>query len=94
MDVKKEMGEEFRYIVRIAGTDVDGTKKVPFGLLKIKGISNRIADAIVKVTGFNPETHIGNLTDDDVKKLESVIKEPSKHGIPAWLFNHRKRLVL
>jgi len=84
--------EEFRYIVRVAGTDVDGTKKLPYGLLKIRGISSRIADAVVKVAGFDPEVRAGNLTDVEIRKLEAIIKEPSRRGVPAWLLNRRKDL--
>lgn len=84
--------EEFRYIVRVAGTDVDGTKKLPYGLLKIRGISSRIADAVVKVAGFDPEVRAGNLTDVEIRKLEAIIKEPSRRGVPSWLLNRRKDL--
>jgi small subunit ribosomal protein S13 len=91
-EVKAMKVEEFRYIVRVAGTDVDGTKKLPYGLLKIRGISSRIADAVVKVAGFNPEVRAGNLTDVEIRKLEAVVKEPSRHGVPAWLLNRRKDL--
>jgi small subunit ribosomal protein S13 len=38
--------EEFRYIVRVAGSDLDGKKKVEYGLTKIKGIGLRMAGAI------------------------------------------------
>jgi len=83
---------DFRNIVRIIGTNIDGLKKLPIGLLKIKGINNRLADAIVKVAGFNPLMYVGNLTDAEIKKLENIIKEPSKFGVPIWLLNRRKDL--
>jgi small subunit ribosomal protein S13 len=88
----KTQTTDFRYIVRIIGTDIDGLKKLPIGLLKIKGINNRLADAIVKVAGFNPLMSVGNLTDAEIKKLENIIKEPSKFGVPIWLLNRRKDL--
>ncbi len=84
--------EDFRYIIRMIGTDIDGLKKLPIGLLKIKGINHRLADAIVKVAGFNIDMNVGDLTDSEVKKLEAVIKEPSKFGVPVWLLNRRKDL--
>ena len=83
---------DFRYIVRIIGTDIDGLKKLPIGLTKIKGINSRFADAIVKVAGFNPEMCVGNLTDADLKKLEDIIKAPLDFGVPVWLLNRRKDL--
>lgn len=86
------MTEEFRHIVRIAGADLDGTKKLPYGLTKIKGIGFRIADALVKVSGLDPKTRIGYLTESDVSKLEAAIKAPSEHGVPAWLLNKQRNL--
>lgn len=88
----KTKAADFRYIIRMIGTDIDGLKKLPIGLLKIKGINNRLADAIVKVAGFNLGMFVGNLTDAEIKKLEDVIKEPSKFGVPVWLLNRRKDL--
>jgi small subunit ribosomal protein S13 len=32
------MSGEFKYIVRILGTDVDGTLKIPYALAKVNGI--------------------------------------------------------
>jgi small subunit ribosomal protein S13 len=83
---------DFRNIVRIIGTNIDGLKKLPIGLLKIKGINNRLADAIVKVAGFDVHMSVGKLTDADVKKLEQIIKNPSQYGVPVWLLNQRKDL--
>ena len=83
---------DFRYIVRMIGTDIDGLKKLPTGLLKIKGINKHLADAIVKVAGFDIGMSVGNLTDAEVKKLEEVIKDPSRFGVPVWLLNQRKDL--
>ena len=88
----KTKAADFRYIVRMIGTDIDGLKKLPIGLLKIKGINKRLADAIAKVAGFDIEMYVGNLTDADVKKLEAVIKEPLKFGVPVWFLNRRKDL--
>jgi small subunit ribosomal protein S13 len=83
---------DFRYIVRILGTDIDGLKQLPIGLLKIKGINTRLADAIVKVAGFNPKMCVGILTDAEIKNLENIIKSPSNFGVPIWLLNRRKDL--
>jgi small subunit ribosomal protein S13 len=81
--------KELRAIVRIAGTDCDGEQKLPFGLSKIRGVSFSFANALVKVTGLSPDMKVGELTDDDVAKLEGVMKDPQAHGIPAWALNRR-----
>jgi len=48
------MSKEFRHIVRIRGTDLVGSKRLLYGLTKIKGIGVSFANAIVRVGGFRP----------------------------------------
>ncbi len=84
------MLEEFRHILRIIDTDVDGTLKAPYALKKIKGISLSLANAILKKAGINPNIRTGFLTEANIERIEEIIKDPTKHGIPSWLLNKRK----
>lgn len=84
------MSEEFRHILRIIDTDVDGTLKAPYALKKIKGISLSLANAILKKAGVDPNIRAGLLTEANIEKIEEIIKDPTKHGIPNWLLNKRK----
>lgn len=84
------MSQEYRHILRIMGTDVQGTLKTVYALTEIKGISLSLSNAILKKAGVNPDLRVGFLTESDVGKIEAVIREPEKHGIPTWLFNRRK----
>jgi small subunit ribosomal protein S13 len=86
------MSSEFRHILRITDTDVDGTLKAPYALRKIKGISLNLANAILKKAGINPDIRAGFLTEAEVEKIEEIINEPTKFGLPAWLLNRRKDL--
>jgi small subunit ribosomal protein S13 len=86
------MSKEFRHILRITGTDVDGTLKVPYALTRIKGISLNLANAMLKKAGIDAEIRAGFLTDAEVQKIEEIIKEPTKFGLPDWLLNRRKDL--
>ena len=86
------MSEEFRHILRIIDTDVDGTLKSSYALTKIKGISLNLSNAILKKAEINPDKRAGFLTEAEVEKIEDIIKEPTKHGLPNWLFNRRKEL--
>lgn len=86
------MSKEFRYITRIAETDLDGTLKVTHAISKIKGIGISMANAIVKKGGINPETRLGFLSEPDLEKLEEIIKNPTKYDLPEWLFNRQKDL--
>ena len=84
------MSREFNYIVRLHGTNIDGTKMVPYALTEVKGVGIRLARAIVKQLGLDVTERLGNLSDADVRKLETAIDEPASVGLPIWMFNRQK----
>jgi small subunit ribosomal protein S13 len=81
---------EFRHIVRLMGTDLDGTKKLVYGLSKIRGIGISFSTAVTRAVGLRPDIRIGQLSDEEVDKIEDVVSDPLKFGIPARLVNRRK----
>jgi small subunit ribosomal protein S13 len=84
------VSNEFNYIVRLKGTNVDGSKKIPYALTDIKGIGIRFSNAVVKALKMNKKRLIGNLSSSDVKRIEEAIEEPVEAGLPAWVLNRRK----
>jgi len=84
------MSKEFRHIVRIHGTDIDGSKKIVYGLSKIRGVGVSFANAVVKAAELKPDMRVGELTDAKVEKIEEIISEPSKYNLPTRLFDRRK----
>jgi len=84
------MSREFQHIIRIAGTDLDGTQPVAHALANINGVGMRLATTIIKKAGINSETRLGFLSDAEVKKIEDILEKPTKYGIPEWLLNRRK----
>jgi len=84
------MSKEFRHIVRIAETDLDGTLKINHALSNIKGVGIGLADVIVKKAGVSPEARIGFLSETEIEKIEDMIKKPGKYGLPGWVLNRSK----
>ncbi|MDR1992453.1 MAG: 30S ribosomal protein S13 [Nitrososphaerota archaeon] len=84
------MSQEYRYIVRIMGTDVQGTLKVSYAVAHVKGISSSLSNAVIRKAGVNPDLRVGLIADSDVSKIEDVIRDPVKYNIPGWMFNRRK----
>jgi small subunit ribosomal protein S13 len=84
------MSQEYRYIVRIMGTDVTGTLKTSYAVAQVKGVSMSLSNAVLKKAGVNPDHRVGLLTESDVAKIEDVIRDPVKYGIPSWMYNRRK----
>lgn len=81
--------QETQQIIRLVETNIDGKKEVAAAIRRIDGISFMFANAIVKAGHFQKKK-IGDLSEDDIKTLESIILHPEKHGIPAWMLNRRK----
>jgi len=81
---------KFRHIVRIAGVDVEGDLLIPYGLAKIKGLGYHTGLAIARIVGLDPQSRIGYLSDAEVQKIEDVVSNPLKYGIPVWYLNRRK----
>ena len=84
------MSREFNYIVRLHGTNIDGTKMVPYALTEVKGVGIRLARSIVKQVGLDATERLGNLSDSDVKKLDEAITDPTSVGLPIWMLNRQK----
>jgi len=72
------------------GTDVQGTLKIVYALTKIKGVSLSLSNAILKKAEVNPDVRVGFLTETELNKIEEIIEDPTKYGLPTWLFNKRK----
>ena len=81
---------EFKHIVRVAGTDLKGEKELLYAMKKIKGVDVMYANMALSVAGVKKNIKVGELIDSEVKKIEDVLKNPSKHNVPSWLLNRRK----
>ena len=81
---------DFRYIVRIAGTDIDGNKKIPYGLSKIRGIGLRTGEVICNIAGIDPYKKVGHLTEEEANKLDEVVSSFQDQKVPGWMLNRRK----
>ncbi len=81
---------EFKHIVRIADTDLDGNKSVMMALTGIKGIGLRMARAICNVLDVDANKKLGELDDETIERLRKLVEEELEQKLPAWMFNRRK----
>ena len=84
--------KDFRHIVRVANTDLDGSKPLYHALIKIKGVSVMFANAVCAITGVERNQITGQMSDADVKKLDRFFADPIGQGCPVWLCNRRNDL--
>ena len=90
VEVELPVSKNIKHVIRISKTDLDGTKIVNFGLLKIPGINIRFADAITQTANIDRSLRLGELNEEQIKKIESILNDPTKHGIPNWMINRPK----
>lgn len=81
---------DVKHIIRICNADLVGTKKIYNSLRNIKGISYNFSNAICNTLDLDKNRQVGSLSQEEVKKIEEVIKNPLKFKIPSWLLNSRK----
>lgn len=81
---------EYRHILRIAGKDIDGSKKVVVALSQVRGLGYNLSQVILQSLNINPNLRVGFLTDSELSEVEKAIRNPSQIGIPAFYFNRRK----
>ena len=79
----------FKYIIRIANSDVSGEERLGFALTSIRGVGPRISNAIIQKLKLNPNELAGKLTDQNVEEIENAIGNISEF-VPTWLLNRQK----
>ena len=86
----EKYGPDFKHIVRIVSTDIKGEKKTLMALQKIKGVGYMFANFICYSSKVDPLKISGKLSNEEILKLEDVIKNPAKYNCPSWMMNRRK----
>jgi small subunit ribosomal protein S13 len=82
----------FRYIVRVSNTDLDGRRATALALTGVRGVGLRMAEVACRLARVSPNEMIGNLPEPTVEGIETILGElPSK--VPAWMVNHPRDYV-
>jgi small subunit ribosomal protein S13 len=81
---------EYKHITRVAGKDIEGSKKIVVALSEIRGIGYNLAQVILQSLNISPSLRIGFLTDKEITEIETAIRNPSHIGIPSWCLNRQK----
>jgi small subunit ribosomal protein S13 len=74
-------------LIRIMSKDIEGKIKVYPGLTHIKGVSWTLSNAACKKLKIDKNRKIGNLKEEEIKKIEEFLKRPD---LPKHLFNRQK----
>jgi len=90
----KVKGKEIRGIVRVAGKDLKGALPIARALSKVKGVGERLSrvlsDIVLSELHLPEDTLIGELSDEQVERIEGVLSHPTKYGVPSYMVNRQK----
>ncbi len=84
----KEQSKERMNIVRVMETNLDGNRQVRRAIRRVRGVSFMFSNAVSQKIDF-ADRKLGEIGDAEIQKLEDVINNPQKHGIPQWMCNRR-----
>lgn len=83
----------FRYIVRLANTDLDGTRPTALALTGVRGVGLRIAEVACRLANVSASEMIGNLPETTVEGLETALGSLATK-LPPWMVNHPNEPIL
>ena len=87
---KTNESQQERRIVRIADTDLDGSKKVKDLLRTIPGISFSYSNALMHALNIPYDMKLQDMGEKELNELKGALSDPFKYKIPHWMFNWRK----
>ncbi len=91
---QKEQKADDLGIIRMAGRDIKGSYNIVGALMQIKGIGYNMAHALALTAerqhGITANTKIGTLNEEQMAKIELLMKDPLKAGVPEYMLNRRK----
>ncbi len=82
--------EEFKHILRIAGKDIEGSRKSVVALSEVKGVGYNLSQVILQSLNINPYLRVGFLTDKELSDIENALKNIGTVGVPKWYLNRQK----
>merc|ERR1711979_168766 len=85
--------EKFLHILRVMNTNIDGGRKVAFAMTSIKGIGRRFATLVCKKADVDMNKRAGELTEEEVEKIMTIVANPRQYKIPDWFLNRQKDVV-
>lgn len=82
--------QKIKHLVRLANADLSGKKDILYALKNVKGVGIMLANAALRIANISLAKKTGFLSEQEIKKIEEILKNPKKYGIPVWMLNRRK----
>ena len=89
-------GKEVKGIVRLAGKDLRGSLPLRRAIVSVKGIGINLGEVISVIAcqqlGVTEASMVGELSEQQIERLEHILKNPAEFGVPIRMLNRQKDL--
>merc|ERR1712203_946782 len=82
--------QNFQHILRVMNTNIDGKRNIMFAITAIKGIGRRYANIVLKKADIDLSKRAGELSEEEVEKIITIMSNPRQYKIPDWFLNRQK----
>merc|ERR1712157_614738 len=80
----------FQHILRVMNTNIDGKRNIMGAITAIKGVGRRYANLVLKKADIDLSKRAGELSEEDVEKIITIMQNPRQYKIPNWFLNRQK----
>ena len=81
--------KDFRFILRLFNTNIDGKQKIPYAIRKVRGLGRRLALIVTDKAGLDRNARAGDVSEEQLEKIVDVCNNPLKYSIPEWMLNRK-----
>lgn len=85
-----ENPDNFKYIIRVLNTNLEGRRQLMYSLTAIKGIGRRLAHFICNKARVDPKKRAGDIQEEELEEIQKIIADPKAYGVPDWFLNRNK----
>lgn len=79
--------------VSLLNTNIDGRIKIMYALTKIRGVGRRYSNLVCKKADVDLNKRAGELTQEELERVVTIMQNPTQYKIPAWFLNRQKDQV-
>jgi len=82
--------DNFQHILRVMNTNLEGKRNTMFAITAIKGVGRRFANIALKKADIDMSKRAGELSEEEVERIITIISNPRQYKIPDWFLNRQK----
>merc|ERR1711997_320928 len=82
--------DNFQHILRVMNTNLEGKRNTMFAITAIKGVGRRFANIALKKADIDMSKRAGELTEEEVERIITIISNPRQYKIPDYFLNRQK----